>query len=204
MRQKLLRLPSSRRPCRGLVAGDPTGADADLVCRIEKLEMPPCPPIPESLALYATGDWRVPEWTPDWKALPDPAEHPESAELYETLADWLRIRGSWLEARGEILLQPCALRAPAGSEGPSLRVEPSRRVRDRHGRLHVEPRRHAREEPRALAAPRAAARHRARLEPPQPARDRSAQKRRRGPEAPCRNPRALCRGRHRPQGRLAL
>lgn len=44
-----------------------------------------------------------PEWTPDWKALPDPAEHPESAELYETLADWLRIRGSWLEARGEIL-----------------------------------------------------------------------------------------------------
>ena len=81
----------------GLVAGDPTGADADLVCRIEKLEMPPCPPIPESLAPYATGDWRAPEWTPDWKALPDPAEHPESAELYETLADWLRIRGSWLE-----------------------------------------------------------------------------------------------------------
>ena len=35
--------------------------------------------------------------------LPDSAEHPESAELYETLADWLRIRGSWLEARGEIL-----------------------------------------------------------------------------------------------------
>ena len=65
--------------------------------------MPPCPPIPESLAPYATGDWRAPEWTPDWKALPDPAEHPESAELYETLADWLRIRGSWLEARGEIL-----------------------------------------------------------------------------------------------------
>ena len=27
----------------------------------------------------------------------------EAAELYETLADWLRIRGSWLEARGEIL-----------------------------------------------------------------------------------------------------
>lgn len=100
---RLLRLPELEAAVPGLVAGDPTGSDADLVCRIEKLEMPPCPPIPESLAPYATGDWRVPEWTPDWKALPDPAEHPESAELYETLADWLRIRGSWLEARGEIL-----------------------------------------------------------------------------------------------------
>lgn len=100
---RLLRLPELEAAVPGLVAGDPTGADADLVCRIEKLEMPPCPPIPESLAPYATGDWRAPEWTPDWKALPDPAEHPESAELYETLADWLRIRGSWLEARGEIL-----------------------------------------------------------------------------------------------------
>lgn len=99
---RLLRLPELEAAVPGLVAGDPTGADADLVCRIEKLEMPPCPPIPESLAPYATGDWRAPEWTPDWKALPDPAEHPESAELYETLADWLRIRGSWLEARGEI------------------------------------------------------------------------------------------------------
>ena len=100
---RLLKLPELEAAVPGLVAGDPTGADADLVCRIEKLEMPPCPPIPESLAPYATGDWRAPEWTPDWKALPDPAEHPESAELYETLADWLRIRGSWLEARGEIL-----------------------------------------------------------------------------------------------------
>lgn len=100
---RLLRLPELEAAVPGLVAGDPTGADADLVCRIEKLEMPPCPPIPESLAPYATGDWRAPEWTPDWKALPDPAEHPESAELYETLADWLRIRGAWLEARGEIL-----------------------------------------------------------------------------------------------------
>lgn len=100
---RLLRLPELEAAVPGLVAGDPTGADADLVCRIEKLEMPPCPPIPESLAPYATGDWRAPEWTPDWKTLPDPAEHPESAELYETLADWLRIRGSWLEARGEIL-----------------------------------------------------------------------------------------------------
>ena len=100
---RLLRLPELEAAVPGLVAGDPTGADADLVCRIEKLEMPPCPPIPESLAPYATGDWRAPEWTPDWKALPDPAEHPESAELYETLANWLRIRGSWLEARGEIL-----------------------------------------------------------------------------------------------------
>lgn len=100
---RLLRLPELEAAVPGLVAGDPTGADADLVCRIEKLEMPPCPPIPESLAPYATGDWRAPEWAPDWKALPDPAEHPESAELYETLADWLRIRGSWLEARGEIL-----------------------------------------------------------------------------------------------------
>lgn len=100
---RLLRLPELEAAVPGLVAGDPTGADADLVCRIEKLEMPPCPPIPESLAPYATGDWRVPEWTSDWKALPDPAEHPESAELYETLADWLRIRGSWLETRGEIL-----------------------------------------------------------------------------------------------------
>ena len=100
---RLLRLPELEAAVPGLVAGDPTGADTDLVCRIEKLEMPPCPPIPESLAPYATGDWRAPEWTPDWKALPDPAEHPESAELYETLADWLRIRGSWLEARGEIL-----------------------------------------------------------------------------------------------------
>ena len=100
---RLLRLPELEAAVPGLVAGDPTGADADLVCRIEKLEMPPCPPIPESLAPYATGDWRAPEWTPDWKALPDPAEHPKSAELYETLADWLRIRGSWLEARGEIL-----------------------------------------------------------------------------------------------------
>lgn len=100
---RLLRLPELEAAVPGLVAGDPTGTDADLVCRIEKLEMPPCPPIPESLAPYATGDWRAPEWTPDWKALPDPAEHPESAELYETLADWLRIRGSWLEARGEIL-----------------------------------------------------------------------------------------------------
>lgn len=100
---RLLRLPELEAAVPGLVAGDPTGADADLVCRIEKLEMPPCPPIPEPLAPYATGDWRAPEWTPDWKALPDPAEHPESAELYETLADWLRIRGSWLEARGEIL-----------------------------------------------------------------------------------------------------
>lgn len=100
---RLLRLPELEAAVPGLVAGDPTGADADLVCRIEKLEMPPCPPIPESLAPYATGDWRAPEWTPDWKALPDSAEHPESAELYETLADWLRIRGSWLEARGEIL-----------------------------------------------------------------------------------------------------
>ena len=100
---RLLRLTELEAAVPGLVAGDPTGADADLVCRIEKLEMPPCPPIPESLAPYATGDWRAPEWTPDWKALPDPAEHPESAELYETLADWLRIRGSWLEARGEIL-----------------------------------------------------------------------------------------------------
>lgn len=100
---RLLRLPELEAAVPGLVAGDPTGADADLVCRIEKLEMPPCPPIPESLAPYATGDWHAPEWTPDWKALPDSAEHPESAELYETLADWLRIRGSWLEARGEIL-----------------------------------------------------------------------------------------------------
>lgn len=100
---RLLRLPELEAAVPGLVAGDPTGADADLVCRIEKLEMPPCPPIPESLAPYATGDWRAPEWTPDWKALPDPAEHPESAELYETLADWLKIRGAWLEARGEIL-----------------------------------------------------------------------------------------------------
>lgn len=100
---KLLRLTELEAAVPGLVAGDPTGADADLVCRIEKLEMPPCPPIPESLAPYATGDWRAPEWTPDWKALPDPAEHPESTELYETLADWLRIRGAWLEARGEIL-----------------------------------------------------------------------------------------------------
>lgn len=100
---RLLRLPELEAAVPGLVAGDPTGSDADLVCRIEKLEMPPCPPIPESLAPYAMGDWRAPEWTPDWKALPDPAEHPESAELYETLADWLRIRGSWLEARGEIL-----------------------------------------------------------------------------------------------------
>lgn len=100
---KLLRLTELEAAVPGLVAGDPTGADADLVCRIEKLEMPPCPPIPESLAPYATGDWRAPEWTPDWKALPDPAEHPESAELYETLADWLKIRGAWLEARGEIL-----------------------------------------------------------------------------------------------------
>lgn len=100
---RLLRLPELEAAVPGLVAGDPTGSDADLVCRIEKLEMPPCPPIPESLAPYATGDWRAPEWTPDWKALPDPAEYPESAELYETLADWLRIRGSWLEARGEIL-----------------------------------------------------------------------------------------------------
>lgn len=100
---RLLRLPELEAAVPGLVAGDPTGSDADLVCRIEKLEMPPCPPLPESLAPYATGDWRAPEWTPDWKALPDPAEHPESAELYETLADWLRIRGSWLEARGEIL-----------------------------------------------------------------------------------------------------
>ena len=100
---KLLRLTELEAAVPGLVADDPTGADADLVCRIEKLEMPPCPPIPESLAPYATGDWRAPEWTPDWKALPDPAEHPESAELYETLADWLKIRGAWLEARGEIL-----------------------------------------------------------------------------------------------------
>lgn len=100
---KLLRLTELEAAVPGLVAGAPTGADADLVCRIEKLEMPPCPPIPESLAPYATGDWRAPEWTPDWKALPDPAEHPESAELYETLADWLKIRGAWLEARGEIL-----------------------------------------------------------------------------------------------------
>lgn len=100
---KLLRLTELEAAVPGLVAGDPTGADADLVCRIEKLEMPPCPPIPESLAPYATGDWRAPEWTPDWKALPDPAEHSESAELYETLADWLKIRGAWLEARGEIL-----------------------------------------------------------------------------------------------------
>ena len=100
---RLLRLPELEAAVPGLVAGDPTGADADLVCRIEKLEMPPCPPIPESLAPYATGDWRAPEWTPDWKALPDPAEHPESAELYETLADWLKIRGAWLEARCEIL-----------------------------------------------------------------------------------------------------
>lgn len=100
---RLLRLPELEAAVPGLVAGDPTGADADLVCRIEKLEMPPCPPIPESLAPYATGDLRAPEWTPDWKALPDPAEHPESAELYETLADWLKIRGAWLEARGEIL-----------------------------------------------------------------------------------------------------
>lgn len=100
---KLLRLTELEAAVPGLVAGDPTGADADLVCRIEKLEMPPCPPIPESLAPYATGDWRAPEWTPDWKALPDPAEHPESAELYETLADWLKIRGAWLEARCEIL-----------------------------------------------------------------------------------------------------
>lgn len=100
---KLLRLTELEAAVPGLVAGDPTGADADLVCRIEKLEMPLCPPIPESLAPYATGDWRAPEWTPDWKALPDPAEHPESAELYETLADWLKIRGAWLEARGEIL-----------------------------------------------------------------------------------------------------
>lgn len=100
---RLLRLTELEAAVPGLVAGDPTGADADLVCRIEKLEMPPCPPIPESLAPYATGDWRAPEWTPDWKALPDPAEHPESAELYETLADWLKIRGAWLEARGEIL-----------------------------------------------------------------------------------------------------
>ena len=100
---KLLRLTELEAAVPGLVAGDPTGADADLVCRIEKLEMPPCPPIPESLAPYATGDWRAPEWTPDWKALPNPAEHPESAELYETLADWLKIRGAWLEARGEIL-----------------------------------------------------------------------------------------------------
>ena len=100
---RLLRLTELEAAVPGLVAGDPTGADADLVCRIEKLEMPPCPPIPESLAPYATGDWRAPDWTPDWKALPDPAEHPESAELYETLADWLKIRGAWLEARGEIL-----------------------------------------------------------------------------------------------------
>ena len=100
---RLLRLPELEAAVPGLVAGDPTGSDADLVCRIEKLEMPPCPPIPKSLAPYATGDWRAPEWTPDWKALPDPAEHPESAELYETLAYWLRIRGSRQEARGEIL-----------------------------------------------------------------------------------------------------
>ena len=100
---RLLRLPELEAAVPGLVAGDPTGADADLVCRIEKLEMPPCPPIPDSLAPYATGDWRAPEWTTAWKALTEPAEHPESAELYETLADWLRIRGSWLEARGEIL-----------------------------------------------------------------------------------------------------
>ena len=45
---RLLRLPELEAAVPGLVAGDPTGADADLVCRIEKLEMPPCPPIPES------------------------------------------------------------------------------------------------------------------------------------------------------------
>ena len=56
---RLLRLTELEAAVPGLVAGDPTGADADLVCRIEKLEMPPCPPIPESLAPYATGDWRL-------------------------------------------------------------------------------------------------------------------------------------------------
>lgn len=100
---RLIRLSELAAAVPGLLAGDPTGSDPDLVCRIEKLEMPPCPPLPESLSPYASGDWRDPDWRPDWKALPDPAEHPESAALYEALADWLKIRGAWLEARSEIL-----------------------------------------------------------------------------------------------------
>lgn len=100
---RLIRLSELKAAVPGLVAGDPTGSDPDLVCRIEKLEMPPCPPLPESLAPFASGDWRAPDWRPDWKTLPDPAEHPESAALYEALSDWLKIRSAWLEARGEIL-----------------------------------------------------------------------------------------------------
>lgn len=100
---RLIRLSELKAAVPGLVAGDPTGSDPDLVCRIEKLEMPPCPPLPESLAPFASGDWRDPDWRPDWKTLPDPAEHPESAALYEALSDWLKIRSAWLEARSEIL-----------------------------------------------------------------------------------------------------
>lgn len=100
---KLLKLSELEAAVPGLVAGDPTGSDEDLICRIEKLEMPPCPPMPESLAPYAAGDWRSAEWKPDLEALPDPAEHPESASLYEALADWLKIRAAWLESRRAIL-----------------------------------------------------------------------------------------------------
>ena len=198
---RLLRLPELEAAVPGLVAGDPTGADTDLVCRIEKLEMPPCPPIPESLAPYATGDWRAPEWTPDWKALPDPAEHPESAELYETLADWLRIRGSWLEARGEILpnhalferLQDlrdhlsesnlrdeCVIGTALFTSNPDV----TRAKNPVRWPLLVQP----------LVIELGSSRRNLPV----------IEVRRNGDEDPCRNPRALCRGRRRPQGRLAL
>jgi|GEM_PF-4641091 len=112
----------------GLKVGDPSSSDPDLICRIEKLDLLPCPPLPESLLDYVVGTWRDPNWEETWLPFPGEveaaleAEDPEATRPVDALNDsirdaqkalcatlnavreeWRLERQAWLEARAPIL-----------------------------------------------------------------------------------------------------
>lgn len=112
----------------GLKVGDPSSSDPDLICRIEKLDLLPCPPLPESLLDYVEGTWRDPNWEETWLPFPGEvkaaleAEDPEATRPVDALNDsirdaqkalcatlnavreeWRLERQAWLEARAPIL-----------------------------------------------------------------------------------------------------
>ena len=86
----------------GLKVGDPSSSDPDLICRIEKLDLVPCPPIPESLLDYVVGVWRDPNWEETWLPFPGEVEdtlakaegqtsgEPEANRPVDALSDSIR------------------------------------------------------------------------------------------------------------------
>lgn len=105
----------------GLRLGDPAGSDPDLVCHIEKLDLPPCPAMPEPLLAYVAGFWRDPQWEETWLPFPSDelgsdeeqthdetdvltAERLAERERLEALrTEWLAARAQWLEERAPIV-----------------------------------------------------------------------------------------------------